>query len=201
MADQPTAPATGDTPPTPTPPVAPETPAAPEPPTTAELGESGVETLRKEREARKVFEKRVKELEPLAARLAKIEEGEKTETQKLAEKLDKAEKAAADARAEALRFRIASKHQISDEDAETFLTGSDEETLTRQAERLAALAAQTAPPGNGRVPVEQLRPGALPNPPEPTLADQIATAEKAGDWTTARRLKSQQLMELQQKTT
>lgn len=45
------------------------------------------------------------------------------------------------ARAEALRWRIAAKHGISDEDAETFLTANDEEGLSRQAERLAALAA------------------------------------------------------------
>jgi hypothetical protein len=42
------------------------------------------------------------------------------------------------ARAEALRLRVASKFGIGDEDADLFLTGSDEETLTKQAERLAA---------------------------------------------------------------
>ncbi len=66
--------------------------------------------------------------------------------------LEKAQKAAADAaeqvaraQAEALRWRIAARHGISDEDAETFLTGTDEESLTRQAQRLAALAENTSP--------------------------------------------------------
>lgn len=50
---------------------------------------------------------------------------------------------AAKAKSEALRWRIAAKFGISDADAETFLTGSDEESLTKQAERLATLAAQS----------------------------------------------------------
>lgn len=57
--------------------------------------------------------------------------------------LERAQKAAADAQAaadkaqaEALRYRIAAKNSISDEDAELFLTGTDEETLARQAARL-----------------------------------------------------------------
>jgi hypothetical protein len=44
--------------------------------------------------------------------------------------------------------------------------------------------------------VEQLRPGGMPNPPEPSLAEQIAAAEKAGKWDEAGRLKAQQLMAL-----
>ena len=48
------------------------------------------------------------------------------------------------ARAEVLRLRVALKHGISDEDAETFLTGTDEATLTKQAERLAALRSTAA---------------------------------------------------------
>lgn len=48
-----------------------------------------------------------------------------------------AEEAAASAVRESLRFRIAAKYGVSDEDAELFLTGSDEETLTKQAERLS----------------------------------------------------------------
>ena len=52
---------------------------------------------------------------------------------------------AAAAKAEALRWRIAAKHGISDEDAETFLTGSDEESLTKQAQRLASLATTSNP--------------------------------------------------------
>jgi hypothetical protein len=39
---------------------------------------------------------------------------------------------------EALKRRVQAAHGISDEDAELFLTGSDEESLTAQAKRLAA---------------------------------------------------------------
>lgn len=85
-------------------------------------------------------EKRAKANADAAKRLADIEEAQKTEAQKAAERLAAAEKDAADARAEALRLRIATKYGISEDDADTFLTGTDEESLTRQAERLAKLA-------------------------------------------------------------
>lgn len=74
-----------------------------------------------------------------ARRLAELEEAQKTEAQKLADAKTAAEADAATARAEALRWRIAAKHGITDEQAELFLTGSDEETLTKQAEVLAGL--------------------------------------------------------------
>lgn len=44
------------------------------------------------------------------------------------------------------------------------------------------------------VPVENLHPAVLPHPPRPTLADQIAEAEQAGDWATARQLKAELLL-------
>lgn len=150
----------------------------------------------------KKWEARAKENKGAADRLAQFEESQKTEAQKLADRATKAETAAATATADALRWRIAARNGISDEDAEIFLTGTTEDALTRQAERLVALrgpaqqpAAAVGPQGQ-RTPVEALRPGALPNPPEPTLADQIAAAEKAGEWGTAQRLKAQQLMQL-----
>jgi hypothetical protein len=86
-------------------------------------------------EARK-WEQRAKENTAAAKKLAEIEEANKTEAQKQAERLAEAETAAAKAKAEALRFRVAAKHSISDEDADLFLTGTDEETLLKQAQRL-----------------------------------------------------------------
>lgn len=94
-----------------------------------------------------------------AAELAKIRESQKTEAEKQAERLAELESEAKTARAEALRLRIATKHGISDEDADLFLTGSDEETLTKQAERLAAREADRKKNGN-RVPHE----GSTPTP-------------------------------------
>lgn len=83
-----------------------------------------------------------------ARRLAEIEEANKTEAQKTADRLAAAEKDAATARSEALRLRVAAKHGISEEDADLFLTGSDEETLTKQAERLAGREADRKKQGN-----------------------------------------------------
>lgn len=100
------------------------------------------------------WEKRAKANADAATRLAEFEESQKSEAQKLSDAKTAAEQDAALARAEALRWRIAAKHGISDEDAELFLTGTDEETLTKQAERLAERV--TAPAGDGR-----------PRPPKP----------------------------------
>jgi hypothetical protein len=86
-------------------------------------------------EARK-WEQRAKENKTAADRLAELEEANKSEIQKATDKAAAAEKAAETAKAEALRWKVAAKHGISDEDADLFLTGTDEETLTKQAERL-----------------------------------------------------------------
>lgn len=83
-----------------------------------------------------------------ADRLAEIEEANKTAEQKSADALAAAQSDAETARAEALRFRIASKFQVSDEDADLFLTGTDEETLTRQATRLTERAEERKKQGN-----------------------------------------------------
>jgi len=82
------------------------------------------------------------------AKLAEIEEATKTEGQKTAERLAAAEKDAAEARAEALRLRVAAKFGIGDEDADLFLTGADEQTLTKQAERLTARESERKKTGN-----------------------------------------------------
>lgn len=106
------------------------------------------------------WEKRAKANATAAQRLKEIEDAQKTEAQRLSEQLAEAQRAAQESQAQALRLRLALKHGISDEDAEVFLTAADEETLTRQAERLAALRSQ--PTQNGRQPVEALKSGALP---------------------------------------
>ncbi|MCG7607093.1 hypothetical protein [Mycobacterium sp. CnD-18-1] len=95
---------------------------------------------------------------------------------------------------EALRWRIAAKHGISDEDAELFLTGNDEETLTKQAERFTALQPKL---GKGNVIPSA---GNQPEKP-PSLADQIRLAEQSGDKALVMQLKSQQLADLATKAT
>jgi hypothetical protein len=70
--------------------------------------------------------------------------GAQTVEQKLADLESKY--AAAEARA--LRSDIAAKHGISAEDRDLFLTGTDEATLTAQAQRLAARDADRKKQGN-----------------------------------------------------
>jgi hypothetical protein len=95
-----------------------------------------------------------------AKKLTELEEAQKSETQKLADRVAKAEQDAEAARREALRYRVAAKFQVSDEDAELFLTGTDEDTLTKQAQRLTERAEQQKKNGN-HVPRE----GAAPAKP------------------------------------
>lgn len=59
-----------------------------------------------------------------------------------ADRIAALEKDLTDTRTDALRSRIQAKHKVSDEDAKLFLTGSDEETLTAQARRLAERASE-----------------------------------------------------------
>lgn len=96
----------------------------------------------------KKWEGRAKENKTAADQLAAIEEANKTEAQKNADRLAAAEKDAADARREALKFKIASKFQIGDEDADLFLTGDDEMSITKQAERLTAREGERKKNGN-----------------------------------------------------
>lgn len=102
------------------------------------LGENGEKALAAERTARSAAEKEAaalrKQLDDIAAaNLSDLERAQKaaTDAQAVAER----------ASAEALRLRVAAKHGISDEDADLFLTGSDQETVERQA---AALVARTS---------------------------------------------------------
>lgn len=78
------------------------------------------------------------DLKAKAARLDDIEAANKSEIEKATDALHAAQVERDTAKAEALRFRTATKFGISDEDADLFLTGTDEQTLTKQAERLAA---------------------------------------------------------------
>lgn len=86
-------------------------------------------------------------LEEKARRLDEIEEAQKSEAEKAADALRRAQDEAQSAKSELLRYRTAAAHGITDaEDIELFLTGRDEETLTRQAKALAArTAASTSP--------------------------------------------------------
>lgn len=122
-----------ETPPTPTPPVTPPADGA-EP-----LGEAGKKALHAERDARKQADKRVADLEAALA-AANAEKDAATQTVQSSQAEVEA------AKAEALRYKVAAKFGINTEpgeddapsDAQMFLTGTTEEELTTQAERLAS---------------------------------------------------------------
>ena len=129
------------------------------------------------------------DLKAKAARLAEIEAASKTEAEKAADRIEELEKQLADAQSAALRARIQAKHGISDEDAELFLTATDEETLARQAQRFIEIAPK---PGKGNV-----VPGVGISPTQlPTLQEQIRAAEQAGNKQLMMSLKAQQLADL-----
>lgn len=89
-----------------------------------------------------------KDLKAKAAKLDEIEEANKTELQKANDRIAATERERDTATATALRLRVAAKNGISDEDADLFLTGTDEATLTKQAERLAQRANDRQKSGN-----------------------------------------------------
>lgn len=76
--------------------------------------------------------------------LKKAAEGAKTDADRIAE----LEKSIAQANHETLRRRVQAKHGLSDEDADLYLTGADEKSLTAQAEGLAARSAERKKQGN-----------------------------------------------------
>lgn len=190
---------------------APATPPAPAP---ADLGDAGKKALDEERQARREAEKqrkdleaRLKELEPLAAKAKQLEDSKKTETEKLGEKLTAAEKRAVEAEQKALRLEVASAKGLTQAQAKRLVGATKEELEADADELLSSFGAVDAGggkgggAGKGRTPVEKLRPGAMPTPPELTLGQQIAAAEKDGNWGLARQLKSQQLTALAEQQT
>lgn len=94
------------------------------------------------------WENRAKANKTAADELASLKAAQMTEQERLTAQLQEATSAAETARTEALRLRIAVRHGVSDEDAELFLTASDEATLTKQAERLASREADRRKNGN-----------------------------------------------------
>ena len=97
------------------------------------LGEPGKKALQAERERAATAERQAAEFK---RRLDEIEAANLSDLERAQKQAQEAQEAAAKATAEALRFRVAAKHGISDEDADLFLTGKDAETLEKQAARL-----------------------------------------------------------------
>ena len=91
-------------------------------------------------EARK-WEQRAKDNKSAADRLAAFEESQKTEAEKLADRLAEVKTETEQIPVKvsaALKSHLVKMHEISDEDADLFLTSTDPEVLLKQAERFAA---------------------------------------------------------------
>lgn len=129
-----------------------------------QLGDGGKAAIAAERKARRDAETAAAAFK---AELDKLKQGQMSDLEKAQTAAAEATKDAETAKAEAMRWRIAAKHGISDEDAETFLTGTDEASLTKQAERLAALNTsqqQQQPPGRQPGPRPDLSQGGQQKP-------------------------------------
>lgn len=181
------------------PPATPPAPAGTE--GSGDLGDAGKKALAEERRARREAEARLKELEPIAAKAKQLEDAKKSEAEKLTEKLSAAETRAQAAEDRAMRLEVAAKKGLTQAQAKR-LVGTTPAELEADADELLASFGGTGDtsgakkPAGNKKPVEQLRPGGLPNPPDPTAAEQIAAAEKAGEWGRAQQLKAAQLMAL-----
>lgn len=99
----------------------------------ADLGDAGKKALDAERSARKAAEDSAKELQK---QLDAINQANETAVEKAQREAAEAAKNAQAATVTAFREAAVKFGGISAEDAELFLTGSDQATLTKQAERL-----------------------------------------------------------------
>lgn len=88
-------------------------------------------------------EKRAKENADKATKFDKLEESKKTESEKLQARIAELEGELSKTQRTALVSRLQAKHGFEDDDLD-FLTGTDEETLTAQAEKLAARLGKVA---------------------------------------------------------
>ncbi|TKT03439.1 hypothetical protein [Streptomyces lasalocidi] len=92
--------------------------------------------------ASRKWEDRAKANKAAADELPKVTAKLEAATKELAEQ----KKATQDAQAELMRFRVAAKYAITEEHMNLFLTGSDEETLEKQAAALSERTPKTPRP-------------------------------------------------------
>lgn len=138
-------------------------------PTEEKLGDTGKKAIAAEREARKAAEKALREAQD---EIDAFKAEQMSDLEKAQAEAKRWQEEAQAATAESLRYRIATEHGITAEDAETFLTATDEDALTKQAERLKALS---APSGT---PLPDPTQGAKGSKSKPDAAQQFAQAFK-----------------------
>lgn len=114
------------------------------------------------------WEQRAKEHKAAADKLKEIEDRDLSELQRAQRDREEALARVAAIEQEALRYRVASQFGIAREDADEWLVGPDEPSVTRKAQRYLELRGQAAPtsprpdPGQG---------------PRPTTPEQASDAE------------------------
>jgi len=107
------------------------------------LGEGGMKALQAERDRAKELEK---QLTATTARLTEIERATETEAQRLQREAQEAREALPVGITAAFRDAAIAFGGIDSEDAELFLTGSDVDTLKKQAARLVERTAPASGP-------------------------------------------------------
>jgi hypothetical protein len=164
--------------------VPPTTPPAADPPAPdPKAGQGGND----EAKFRRLFEAEQAKSRASEQRLAELDaaetkrrESEMTELQKVQARAEEAEKRATKMEHENLRRQVAAEAQLTPEALE-FLQGEDEAALRASAAKLATLVTK-APVQLG----SHTQPGGSQ---KPTVEDQIAAAQKAGNWQESMRLK------------
>lgn len=136
---------------------------------------------------------RVAELTPYEQKAKELEEAQKTELQRAQEAAAAAQAEAEKSRLELLRHTVATTKGVPAALIPRLQGGTKEELEADADALLAAFPQPAASAGNPRTPVEALRPGAMPNPADPSLDDQIAAANKAGNWREVLRLQNTKL--------
>lgn len=127
----------------------------------------------------------------------------------LAERLEQSKRDAASTAIELRVFKLATRLGANAEellDSRSFcaavdaieIANGDFDAFDAAVTELVKQRVPVAPvaPTSGRTPVEALRPGALPNPPGPSIDDVIRDAQKAGDWRKVMNLQNQKLAAL-----
>lgn len=120
--------------------------------------------------------------ETFKSKVDEFENANKTELERLSESKQQAETAAAKARTEAIRLRMAIKYSLEEEDLDLLGAGTEEDIEAR-AKRLAERVS-ASPTAGGRTttrPQESLRPGATPDgEPDPTDMNALLHAAVRG---------------------
>lgn len=124
-----------------------------------------IQKLRKENAS---WRTKYREAEPIVKAHQELEEAQKTELQKAQEQLQQERQSRTEIETGYTRLELAVQFSIPPDDIDLIGSGTREEMEARAA-RLGALhaSAEKKPPPPSDRPVEGLRPGATPEPPQP----------------------------------